>query len=88
MSNVLTTESLSELTSVHASPCLSLYQPTHRRRSDNQQDPIMFRNLVKVLEASLREHKPAKDARALLEPFEGLAQDREFWNHTLDDWPC
>ena len=27
-------------------PCISLYQPTHRRHPDNQQDPIRFRNLV------------------------------------------
>lgn len=42
MNHVLTTESLSELTSVHTSPCLSLYQPTHRHRPGNQQDPISF----------------------------------------------
>jgi hypothetical protein len=34
-------------------PCLSLYQPTHRRHPDNQQDPIRFGNLVKQLEESL-----------------------------------
>ncbi|HUG04565.1 MAG TPA: hypothetical protein VML92_09065 [Steroidobacteraceae bacterium] len=84
MNHVLTTKSLSELSAVHTSPCLSLYQPTHRHHPDNQQDQIKFRNLVKVLEASLREQKPAKDSRALLEPFAGLAQDHQFWNDTLD----
>lgn len=81
---LLTLESLAELASVHQSPCLSLYQPTHRRHPENQQDPIRFRNLVKELEASLRQKYPAVETRLLLEPFEALAHDHAFWNHTLD----
>lgn len=65
-------------------PCISLYQPTHRRHPENQQDVIRFRNLLKVLEASLRQkHTPQETAR-LMEPFSELAADLEFWNHTLD----
>jgi hypothetical protein len=79
----LTAGSLTELASVQP-PCLSLYQPTHRRRPENQQDPIRFRNLVKQLEASLRQKYPAVETRLLLEPFEALARDQAFWNHTLD----
>ena len=80
--NLLTTESLAELVSVHQPPCLSLYQPTHRRHPENQQDPIRFRNLVKELEASLRQKYPAVETRSVLEPFEALGQDHDFWNHT------
>lgn len=65
-------------------PCLSLYQPTHRQHPDNAQDPLRFRNLVKQLAASLRKQYPARDIPALLRPFEALADDREFWNHTGD----
>ncbi len=65
-------------------PCLSLYQPTHRSHPENKQDPIRFRNLVKELETSLRQSYPAIETRQLLEPFEALANEREFWNHTLD----
>ena len=65
-------------------PCLSLYQPTSRHRPENQQDPIRFRNLVKSLEESLRETYPAPEVQPLLEPFLALADDGEFWNHTLD----
>ena len=65
-------------------PCLSLYQPTHRMHPDNAQDPLRFRNLVKQLAASLRATYPARDIPALLRPFEALAEDREFWNHTGD----
>jgi hypothetical protein len=80
--NLLTIESLKELASVHQPPCLSLYQPTHRRPPENRQDPIRFRNLVKELEASLQQKYPAAESRLLLEPFEALAHDGDFWNHT------
>ena len=81
---LLTIESLAELASVHQPPCLSLYQPTHRCHPENQQDPIRFRNLVKEMEASLLRQHPAVESRLLLEPFEALAHDTDFWNHTLD----
>ncbi|MBK1646606.1 hypothetical protein CKO25_18570 [Thiocapsa imhoffii] len=82
--NLLTPESLAELVSAQQPPCLSLYQPTHRHHPDNQQDPIRFGNLVKQLAASLLEkHSPA-EAKPLLEPFEALARDQAFWDHTLD----
>jgi hypothetical protein len=65
-------------------PCLSLYQPTHRHHPDNQQDPIRFRNLVKELEEPLRQQFSKDDIRTLLQPFLALANDMDFWNHTLD----
>lgn len=65
-------------------PCLSLYQPTHRHHPDNQQDPIRFQNLLKELEEPLRQQFPKDDIRTLLQPFLALANDRDFWNHTLD----
>ena len=81
---LLTIKSLAELAAVHQPPCLSLYQATHRHRPENQQDPIRFRNLVKELETSLRQKYSAVETRLLLEPFEALAYDEAFWNHTLD----
>ena len=80
----LTKESLTELAAPHPAPCLSLYQPTHRRHPENRQDPIRFRNLVRELEASLRQKYPTAETRLSLEPFKALAHDPEFWNHTLD----
>lgn len=65
-------------------PCLSLYQPTHRSHPDNQQDPIRFRNLIKVLETSLRQKYTSQDIEALLAPFRKLAEDHQFWNHAGD----
>lgn len=68
----------------YESPCLSLYQPTHRQHPENVQDPIRFRNLVKAMGESLSEQYPSRDIQALLRPFEALAEDEAFWNHTTD----
>ncbi len=65
-------------------PCLSLYLPTHRHHPENQQDPIRFRNLVKSLEASLRQSHSTEVIEPLLEPFRALADDEAFWNTTFD----
>lgn len=65
-------------------PCLSLYQPTHRTHPDNQQDPIRFRNLVRTLEQSLTQKYRKREVRSLLEPYNDLAHQDEFWNHTQD----
>jgi hypothetical protein len=72
------------LPKAHTSPCLSLYQTTHRHYPDNQQDPIRFKNLVKTLEQSLRQKYSSREIKSLLESFNELAQQPEFWNHTLD----
>ncbi|MEZ4482777.1 MAG: hypothetical protein R3B97_16875 [Dehalococcoidia bacterium] len=79
-----TAGTLAELGAARQPPCLSLYQRTHRRYPDNQQDPIRFRNLVGEMKASLRQEYPAEEADAILEPFEALGHDHAFWNHTLD----
>lgn len=65
-------------------PCISLYQPTHRRHPDNQQDPIRYRNQVDAVEASLGESHGVRTVRSLIGPFRKLERDRTFWNHTLD----
>ncbi len=82
--DLLDKNTIVELLSNHEPPCLSLYQTTHRRHPENQQDPIRFGNLVKELEASLLQKYPADEIEPLLEPFLALADDRDFWNHTLD----
>ena len=75
---------LAGLLDAHEPPCLSLYQPTHRHHPDNQQDPIRFRNLVKGVEESLWQTYLKSEVQPLLEPFQALADDHDFWNHTLD----
>ena len=65
-------------------PCLSLYQPTHRQHPDNVQDPIRFRNLVKKMAESLRLKYPKREMAPLLEPFEALADNKAFWSHSAN----
>jgi len=82
--NMLTNNFRASLLGAHESPCLSLYQPTHRHHPGNQQDPIRFRNLVKELDQSLQKKYSTEEIRPLLEPFEALSHDHDFWNHTTD----
>ncbi len=80
----LTSDHLTALLAVQEPPCISLYQPTHRHRPDNQQDPIRYRNLLREMETSLRQRYPARDVRDLLEKFRALSHDGDFWNHRTD----
>jgi len=82
--NLLTNYLRASLLGSHEAPCLSLYQPTHRHHPGNQQDPIRFRNLVKELDQSLQKKYSTEKIRPLLEPFEALSRDHNFWNHTTD----
>ncbi len=82
--NLLAQDYPAILSGDHESPCLSLYQPTHRQHPDNTQDPIRFRNLVKKMEESLRQKYPKREIKPLMQPFEALAEDKTFWNHTAD----
>lgn len=81
----ITADILTEISADHhAQPRLSLYQPTHRHHPENQQDPIRFRGMVKELELLLSKDHSAADVRSMLEPFEAMGRDADFWNHTLD----
>ncbi|HET9882753.1 MAG TPA: hypothetical protein VFS81_13450 [Candidatus Binatia bacterium] len=73
-----------ELLGAHEPPCLSLYQPTHRAYPENQQDPTRFKNLLKSLEQSLRRKYTTREIKPLLQPFQDLSENQEFWNHTQD----
>jgi hypothetical protein len=72
------------LVAAHEPPCISLYQPTHRRHPENQQDPIRYRNLLVEMETTLREKYPTRQVRTLLEGFQPLARDDRFWNHRTE----
>lgn len=79
-----TIDYLARLLADHEPPCISLYQPTHRHRPDCQQDPIRYRNLLRRMEASLREKYPKREVRELMERFQALARDTHFWNFRTD----
>lgn len=75
---------LATLLAEHESPCISLYQPTHRSHPDNKQDPILFRNLLHDLQKTLEEKYSKREVPVLLKPFETLIDDADFWNHRTE----
>jgi hypothetical protein len=80
----LTSDHLAELRNSHQSPCISLYQPTHRSHPENQQDPIRFRNLRRDMENSLKTRYNASEVRSLMKGYRALERDSQFWNHRTD----
>lgn len=82
--NLLNNDLMPELLSFNGGTCISLYMPTHRTHPDNLQDPILFKNLIKKLKLSLLQQYSISEAATLLKPFEELANNEEFWRHTLD----
>lgn len=42
----ITAEHLNSLIAAHEPPCISLYQPTHRRHPEDHQHPIHARSLA------------------------------------------
>lgn len=73
-----------ELFKTKAETFISLYQPTHRHGPENQQDPIRFKNLIRKIGQSLNKEYDKKQTEKLLQPFEALAADNKFWQHTTD----
>jgi hypothetical protein len=63
---------------------ISLYQPTHRYSPENKQDRIMYKNLLKEIEHSLRQKKDVSLNDSIMEPLYQLEKDNGFWNNTLD----
>ena len=66
------------------SPCLSLYAPTFRQFPDSQQNVVRYKNLVRDLKAAVEQKHRGADVAALLEPFERLIDDHDFWAHPQD----
>jgi hypothetical protein len=65
-------------------PCISLYQPTHRYSPENKQDPIVFENLIREIENSLKQKYKKDDLNSIMKPFYHLEEEKDFWNNTLD----
>jgi peptide subunit release factor 1 (eRF1) len=80
----LTKELIGELASVTEVPCISLYMPTHRSHPENAQDIIRYKNLYKKVKELVSEKFYSVEIATLLEPYEALADNRDFWNHTTD----
>lgn len=81
---LITQEMMPKLLSAGEGTCLSLYLPTHRNHPENLQDPIRFKNLLKQLEDSLLQTHTGDEVKAMLQQFEELGNNIDFWNHTPD----
>lgn len=65
-------------------PCVSLYQPTHRRQPERRQDPIRYKNLLRRMQESLAAHYTARDVEWIVARFEELARDEAFWGRRTE----
>lgn len=65
-------------------PLVSLYQPTHRIFPDNKQDVIVYKNLIRTIENSLKLLVDDSEADELMKPLYEIKDDKEFWNNTYD----
>jgi hypothetical protein len=77
-------ERLKPLLGDFPAPCLSLYQPTYRQFPDSQQNLVRYRNLLRQLKDALEQKHRNQNFGSLLETFERLAEDAEFWAHPQD----
>lgn len=63
-------------------PCVSLYMPTHPAGSDNRQDPIRYKNLLRQCEEMLkRDDIRASQRKELLDQARRLIDDAPFWRN-------
>lgn len=65
-------------------PCISLYQSTHRFSPENKQDPIVFKNLIREIENSLKQKYQKNDLNSIMKPFYQIEEEKGFWDNTLD----
>ena len=69
----------------HASPCVSIFLPTSRGGVESQQDELRLRHQIRDTENRLLlENLHSTEVEKLLEPFNALLDDGEFWLHTVD----
>ncbi|MHC1787187.1 MAG: hypothetical protein AB9880_09030 [Christensenellales bacterium] len=61
---------------------LSVYLPTHRIHPDNKADPILYKNQLLKLQATLEKEHPARGWEGLLKRMEALLEEGDLWRHT------
>ncbi len=76
-------EDLAELLAEHESPCVSVYMPTHRCYPGTEQDPILYKDLVKSVESILAKKYKEREVAGILEKLRDLDRE-EFWKYQRD----
>jgi release factor family 3 len=69
---------LKSLLAVREPPCVSVYLPTHRRRTEGRSDAIAYRNLCREVEKILERDVPGHDGREIARQLRSLDRE-EFW---------
>lgn len=79
MSEPINRSTLAQLLNYPQQCCLSLYMPTYRAFPDSSQNAIRYKNLLGKLREQLNARYPEANHAALLDRFERLEEDHEFW---------
>jgi len=82
---IFTRDELRTLTASAQAPCVSIYLPTHRVPTENQQDRTRLKNLIRQAQESLQAYglRPV-EAESLLEPVTRLLGAIPFWKDKRD----
>jgi hypothetical protein len=82
---IFTRDELRTLTTSPQAPCVSIYMPTHRVPTENQQDRTRLKNLIRQAQESLQAYglRPG-EAESLLEPATDLLGAIPFWKDKRD----
>ena len=82
---IFTRDELRTLTAAAQAPCVSIYMPTHRLPTENQQDRTRLKNLIRQAQESLQTYglRPA-EAESFLEPATNLLGTISFWKDKRD----
>lgn len=65
-------------------PCVSIYQQTHRHSPDNKQDKIRFKNSIKLIERSIKTKYSNRKVNQILDQLYLILEDQLFWSHMAD----
>lgn len=79
---------MNDLLRQHRSPCVSIYQPTHRFSPDNLQDPVRFKNLVATAEQALLSRYAEEVHKPLLAHLRERLGDPWFWSYQSEGMAC
>lgn len=83
--DVLKRADLKELIEHVASPCISIYMPTHRASVETRQDPIRLKNLLRDCERNLESGAlRGAEIKQILDPIRAMVDDYDFWQHQSD----
>lgn len=84
--SLLSVSELKELVEQAQGTCVSIYMPTVKLGAETQQNPIRFKNVMKLAEAKLQEYDLElrhTDALDFLQPAHELDQE-DFWQHQAE----